>query len=406
MESNSEQSKDEWIKSFEIKRELKDIVGNAIKGVYMQEQKRCIFHIPNYLDSRIVSGSTLRPRKMLEAFCQEGYHVEYIMGNGKERKKQIKQIKRNIQQGIKYEFLYSESSTMPTLLTEKNHLPFFPFLDFGFFKFCKRNGIKIGLFYRDIYWKFSGYKEDVLWMKRICAIPMYKYDLLEYKKYVDKLYLPSELMKEYIGINLSYGELPPGCEMDISYQTKKRVKWQEDREGKNLRLFYVGGVKQLYDLTKLLKAIKDLDFVELTICCRENEWKDWSIQYEPYMTKRINVIHKSGEELDEYYINADICMLFFSSEGYRKFAMPIKLFEYIGKLTPIIAVEGSAAGTFVDKTNSGWVIPYKENALCDLLQSIYLKPGMLFEKQKQIMQTASDNTWQKRAQQVILDLSK
>ena len=58
-------------------------------------------------------------------------------------------------------FLYSESSTMPTSLTEPHHMPTHPFLDFSFFYFCKRNGIKIGLFYRDIYWKFEIYKEKV-----------------------------------------------------------------------------------------------------------------------------------------------------------------------------------------------------------------------------------------------------
>ncbi len=372
----------------------------------MQEQKRCIFHIPNFIDSTIVSGSSLRPRKMLEAFQKTGYHVDYVMGYGKEREIQIKQIKKNIQQGIKYEFLYSESSTMPTLLTEKNHLPIYPFLDFGFFKFCKKNGIKIGLFYRDIYWKFPVYKEEVSLGKRICSVPMYKYDLMEYQKYVDKLYLPSELMKKYVGIDVLYGELPPGCETDFGYQKKKNEIWKTREENKRLRLFYVGGIKQLYDLTKLLKAIKALDFVELTICCRENEWKECYERYKPYLTERVSVIHKSGSALNEYYMNADICMLFFASEGYRRFAMPIKLFEYIGKLTPIIAVMGSAAGTFVDKTNSGWVIPHDEEALKELLKSIYQEPELLNEKQEQIFKIAADNTWEKRAKQVILDLNK
>lgn len=55
----------------------------------------------------------------------------------KKEKKKIKKIKSNIKEGIKYDFLYSESSTEPTLLTEKNHIPLYPFLDFGFLKYCK-----------------------------------------------------------------------------------------------------------------------------------------------------------------------------------------------------------------------------------------------------------------------------
>ena len=107
-------------------------------------KKRCIYHIPNYINPEGNSGSSLRPRKMLEAFKSIGYEVDYVMGYAEDRKKQIDNIKQNIKNGVKYEFMYSESSTMPTLLTEKNHLPTHPFLDFGFMKFCKKNGIKIG----------------------------------------------------------------------------------------------------------------------------------------------------------------------------------------------------------------------------------------------------------------------
>ncbi len=113
----------------------------------MENKKRCIFHIPNKLDEKSLSGSQVRPRMMIQAFKDIGYDVDVVMGYGKERKKSINIIKNNIKSGIKYDFLYSESSTMPTLLTEKNHLPLYPNLDFGFFKFCKNHGIKIGLFY-------------------------------------------------------------------------------------------------------------------------------------------------------------------------------------------------------------------------------------------------------------------
>ena len=107
----------------------------------IKQEKRCIVHIPNHIEKSGKSGSNIRPIKMKQAFEENGYLVEYISGYGTERKVQINKIKRNIRNGIKYDFLYSESSTMPTLLTEKNHLPRYPFLDFSFFKFCKKNGI-------------------------------------------------------------------------------------------------------------------------------------------------------------------------------------------------------------------------------------------------------------------------
>ena len=83
------------------------------------KEKRCIFHIPNYIDKTSKSGSSVRPQMMIKAFEEIGYHVDYVMGYGKERKSQIEKIKRNIRNGVKYEFLYAENSTTPTLLTEK-----------------------------------------------------------------------------------------------------------------------------------------------------------------------------------------------------------------------------------------------------------------------------------------------
>ena len=176
------------------------------------KEKRCIFHIPNYIDKTSKSGSSVRPQMMIKAFEEIGYHVDYVMGYGKERKSQIEKIKRNIRNGVKYEFLYAENSTTPTLLTEKNHIPKYPFLDFGFFKFCKKYGIKIGLFYRDVYWKFPLYKQGVSFGKRMVTLPMFYYDLKKYKRYVDILYLPSKRMKKYVDIPIICKELPPGCE--------------------------------------------------------------------------------------------------------------------------------------------------------------------------------------------------
>ena len=97
-------------------------------------KKRMIFHVPNYIDLEAKSGSNIRPIKMINAFKEIGYDVDVVMGYASERKSKIKEIKNNIKNGVKYDFLYSESSTMPTLLTEKNHLPTHPFLDFSFFK--------------------------------------------------------------------------------------------------------------------------------------------------------------------------------------------------------------------------------------------------------------------------------
>lgn len=363
-----------------------------------KEVKRCIFHIPNHLDFNIKSGSQIRPLKMLQAFRDNGYEVDYIMGYGKERKCQIKKIKEKIRRNVKYDFIYSESSSMPTLLTEKNHFPRYPFLDFGFFRFCKKNGIKIGLFYRDIYWKFPVYREVNI-IKRMFSIPLYRYDLKQYDRIVDMLYLPSLLMNEYVGRSLPVAELPPGCEINMN-QIEKKMK------NSQLNLFYVGGIGELYDLKKLFRVIQKMDKIQLTVCCRENEWKENCEKYAPYMCESIHIIHEAGEKLKPYYNEADICMLFFQSDEYRKFAMPIKLFEYIENNLPIIATSGTAAGDFVNKEGIGWTIDYQEECLLNLLNDIQNNRAQLLERKEQVRKAALENTWRKRAKKVINDLNK
>ena len=75
----------------------------------MITDKKCIFHIPNALDPMGTSGSQVRPRKMLQAFKNIGYDVDVIMGYGKSRLRSIREIKKKIIEGVKYDFLYSPS---------------------------------------------------------------------------------------------------------------------------------------------------------------------------------------------------------------------------------------------------------------------------------------------------------
>lgn len=371
----------------------------------MGEEKRCIFHVPNYVDRNAKSGSHVRPMKMIEAFKSIGYHVDVVMGYGKARKKQIKAIKKKIIQGQKYDFLYSESSTMPTLLTEKNHIPLYPNLDFGFFGFCRKRGIKIGLFYRDIHWKFERYKKEVSKYKQAVSIPMYRYDLWRYKKLVDILYLPSlkmgQQIEEYKFPNIK--PLPPGAfkkEEIIS----SRIRYFENREHNSLKIFYVGGIEGIYDLTGLLKAIYDKEFIDLTICCRANEWEKEKERYRPFMTERIHIVHLFGVDLEKYYLEADICWCCFETSKYMSFAVPIKLLEYTSYVTPVIVSEGTEAGSFVKRFQNGFCITYNISEITSLLEHIYQEQWLLLERHKKAVECLEENTWIRRAYQVKKEL--
>lgn len=354
------------------------------------------------------SGSNIRPRKMLEAFGQNGYEVDVVMGYGKERKRRIQEIKKKIRCGKKYDFVYSESSTMPTLLTEKNHFPKYPLLDFSFLKFCKKNNIHVGLFYRDIQWKFSIYKDNVSVLKRMLSVPLYKYDLKQYEKILDVFYLPTSKMADYLEghkkLLNKMRVLMPGCELD-EFVLKQKENYFMNRNKEKIEIFYVGGVSRIYDLRKFLKVVFENEAVSATICCRESEWRQSEKTYEKYLCERIKIVHASGNGLEEYYQRADICCAFAGRGDYMSMAMPVKVFEYLAHVTPIIATKNTVAGDFVEENKIGWSVEYDAEQLSQLLKRLVNNPKEIKEIHDNQVDKSKQNTWKNRAQKVIKDLS-
>lgn len=359
---------------------------------------RMIFHIPKPVSFNDSSASQIRPVKMLYAFKKLGYKVDIISGKASVRKDSIKKIKNNIDNGEKYEFMYSESSTMPTLLTEPHHLPTYPFLDFNFFRFLKANNIKIGLFYRDVYWNFNELY-DINFFKKIYAKFFYYWDLYNYNKLLDVIYLPSLKMDNYIpyDLNLIKKELPPAID-NIKYYEKSNSK-------EKLNIFYVGGIGGAYNLEKLFKVVSNLDFLNLIVCTREKDWQKAKNKYKNFLTENIKIVHKSGKELLPYFKKSDILNLFFEDTIYRSFAMPYKLFEYLSVQKPIIAVNNTAAGKFVKNNDIGWTVDYKEEQLKKLLIKLHNNRELLQNKQKNIANVAKNNLWINRAEKVANDLT-
>jgi len=335
---------------------------------------------------------------MIDAFERLGFEVIKATGYGKERKEVIVNIKKRIIGGEKFDFVYSESSTQPTLLTEKNHLPKYPGIDFNFFKFCKSHNIKIGLFYRDIYWLFPSYNNRLPFFKRNIAKIFYRYDLFKYNSLVDNIYLPSMQMANHIPIvnQSKFKALPPGHD---EYATSTTPSSDD-----TINLLYIGGLGAHYQMRKLFSVLKDFPKFRLTLCTRENEWKN--VKDETVISKNILVIHKSGEELIQLYQNSDIALLFVEPLEYWSFAAPVKLFEYIGQEKPVIASIGTLAGQFVEENDIGWNIEYDEAELKDLFVSLDSARDEIFAKKQNIVKIKQQHTWEARALQVQKDLGQ
>ncbi|WP_028505938.1 glycosyltransferase [Ruminococcus sp. FC2018] len=368
--------------------------------------KKCIFYLPYELLEHGTGARMMRPKKMIEAFEKIGYNVFVIQGYSGERRKLIRKLKESIKRGEKYDFMYTESSTEPTLLTNPNHLPTHPFLDFGFFKYIKKQGIKIGLFYCDIYWKFDTYGQELSTPKRLVALKNYEYDIQKYKQLLDKFYVPDLKMLDYLKSQKlrSIAEiLPPGAE-----NIEVTVKSSSDRDfSKNpLQIFYVGGIGNHYQIAVLVEAVSKTKNCILTLCCRDTEWNNEKHNYEKWLNDRIHIIHKNGDELEPYYQETDICSLVFKSDKYREMAMPYKAFEYLGHEKPVIATKGTAIGRFTEQNQNGWVVSYDENEICDLLNRIISDPTLLAEKNRKCIDAKKENLWICRAQKVVNDLKQ
>ena len=354
-------------------------------------EKRIIFHIPFKIDEKRLSGTNIRPAKLLESFKQLGYTVDFISGYGNERKKSIEKIKENIKNGIKYEFLYSESSTMPTLLTEKNHFPKYPFLDFNFFKFCKKHGIKIGLFYRDIHWNYPHYR--VSYLKKIIARIFYKYDLKKYNEYLDILFLPCKKMANYIPVSLKMRleECYPGSDNNIL----------EYKKNNQINMLFVGGSGGTYDYSCLMNVLSIEKFkknISFTIITRKDEYEKFIKEKSITLNSNIKVLYGNIRNLD--IKNIDIGIFYLKPQEYLTFAVPLKLFEYIADGLPILAPKNTFVGDFVEKNNIGWQLEYDEKVLEEFLDKIIENRDLIIAKRKEVLKIRENHTWLKRAEEI------
>ena len=362
--------------------------------------KRCIFHYPHPIVDKPGIGSALRPNRMRAAFENIGYQVDEVSGYGAQRKQAIREIKHNIQNGVKYDFVYSESVNVPTLLTDHDHLPRHPLLDFSFFRFCRKNGIPVGLFYRDMHWRFPVYREHVARWKQMITLPLFRYDLSMYRKCVDILYVPSEQMGEHVPHSATR-PLPPGGQERPGVLERRATKQQEQG---SLRVFYVGNVMGVYDVTDFCKAVSETENVRLTICTPQASWEQMRQHYAPYISDRIRVVHKSSGELQPYYEEADVFCCCLEANEYTRLAMPIKTFESISYGVPVMMTEGIAAGELIAGEDCGWVVPNNAEAYAVLLAHLRDTPEEVRRKTKNTLTIAPNHTWESRARQVAEEL--
>jgi glycosyltransferase involved in cell wall biosynthesis len=334
---------------------------------------------------------------MLNAFQDLGYDVTVVDGYSRERREKIAQLKNALQRGERFDFRYAENAPSPYALADPDHLPRHPLIDCSFFQLMKKHLIPVGLFYRDIYWQFSAFREEHPLLIRLFSYPFYYFDLNLIKRCkINTLFLPSLEMGEYFPAIFKSPQqkaLPPGASVIEASFPNKPIRHNA---------IYVGGLMPpLYDLRPTFELMQQLPRWRLTIICRESEWRQSKDIYKWNEAANISVKHASGERIQELLLESDIFLLLRNPDPYLSFAMPVKIFEAIGCGLPIVTNSWDAVGNLVESEGVGWVEP---NLDCCVTLLREMHEDTISAKRRQVELSRQNHTWCKRAETVVQTL--
>lgn len=363
--------------------------------------RHMVMHFPLPLDPGATSASGIRPVRMRDAFRELDYEVWEVTGYSPKRSQSMQRVLEASKAGTQFEFCYSESSTMPMTMTDRHHLPLRPFLDRGFFRKLRAAGTPVGHFLRDIFWCFPEYRDSVPTPKRQAALAAYHWDLVTLRHHVDRVFLPSLPMAQYLDFgNTPLSALPPAHDY---------IRPTSGPES-GVRLFYVGGIGAHYRLHALFEGVaqaaKSGVDVQLTICTNPQLWEAEQSDYAAFASPAIKVVHAHGAALAPHFEAANIGALFVEPDDYWKFAAPVKQYEYLGAGKPILSAEGSLTGDFVSSHGVGWSIEYDSAALAKLLSELAANPAQIAQRRDQVLAVRDEHTWPHRAAQAAAELTQ
>lgn len=352
------------------------------------------------IESNLNTGSSVRPRRMLEAFQEMGLSIKILSGKKTKRKERRKNID---------EILYWLDRNRPQFCyIEPPSGPFYDWKDLYLLQKLHAQKVPIGLFYRDAYWMFPEYGADgkkisIQEKIKLFVIKwMQKRDLWVFKRTCDHIFFPSESMANYFHFK-SQSMLPPGCVIrNDSYYAYEKCAQKE-----TLTFIFVGGAARNHGTFLTMEAFEKVNqngkIARLIYVCPEKQWN--TIKDEVYKKEYadwLSIYHVSGDEkLAPLYEKADVALLTAPSTEYRNFAVPVKIYEYISYGKPILVTNCHETEKVILKNQVGWSVP-------DNVSSVYSKILFLYEHQKEIYKKQSfckkaciNNLWINRAKEVL-----
>ena len=388
------------------------MVGGSVAAGGSDTARLMIFHAPFPLQPDRVAASMLRPVAMRRAFTAIGYRVMEVTGYAAQRRRAMSRVRAAIAAGARPEFVYGENATIPNALTEPRHLPPHPLLDLVFFRDCQRAGAPVGIFYRDVYWRFPRFREGIDPVLEAGLQSAYRAELLAYRRLGIHLFLPSLAMGRHLPLVPAerMSALPPGAPVVMQSPhgspaaDSGRSRGPGGHDG--LELLFVGVLQDNYRLDACLEAVRDTPGARVTLCVRQETWEESRDHYAPLLPPgRAQVVHRSGDGLYPLYERADLGVLFAEPNPYWDFAVPYKLYEYLAHELPVIAVRGTQAGRLVEEMGIGWVLEYDAGALARLLRHLRGAPEEIEAVRRRMRDALPGQTWPARARQAALELT-
>lgn len=346
-----------------------------------------LFMSPIEMEDKPLSGSRARPLQMMSALRGEVDELVEIFGDSATRAGLWKKIPLD-----RIQAAYVELSTRPLALTDPDYMPRRPFMDMAMLQKLRQAGAPVGVFYRDVHWRFPQYSAELGLAKRTIARAFHRLELRQLQRVASHLFLPSMRMLAAVPIDFPrerVSALPPGAQ----------VREGTRRSEGPLQLFYVGGVAPpLYDLTPAFEAMSRVRDAHLTVCCREWEWAKVRGQYR--VPSNVDIVHAAGSDLERYYASADAFLLCREMTEYLELAMPVKLFEAIGAGLPVITNTYGEAEDFIRRENCGWTVRTQAD-LEALLRDLAQEPMIVREKRRDVELLRDKHSWSARAREIL-----
>ena len=350
------------------------------------------------------TGSSVRPNKMLEAFREyttnHGLELIEIYGESIERKEKVEKFIKSINPK-EILFCYMENSTLPYWLTDKDHIPRTPFLELLLFRYFKKNNIPLGIFYRDVYWLFDE-EYSLKGIKKSVMRAIYRLEKNIYKKFANKIFLPSNDMNEYLDFPVSIvSSLPPGSE--------KRFLPNINNKTNTLNIIYVGAISEKMGLSNMLKAVKIVNEsnvrCKLLLICRledYNLYKKDLLQLEKL--NLVEVRQAFGQELYALYENADIAIIPREKNVYNDFAVPVKLFEYLSFGLPVVSTDNNAVTNIIQEGPYGIIVKSNPEDLSNAIIKLNCQELRTKIKNNISRDIPNKHLWINRVEKIFNDL--